>query len=175
MNIHKGLTDQFGLQDPELSGVDQVYGSLDAAPYTFGIVASRFNGELTAALVKTAIATLKQHGARAGAIHLIWVPGAFEIPTLLEQCATRRGYQALIALGAVLEGDTPHATAINEAVTRSINEIARNHCVPVIDGVVVARTLEQAVERCLSGANSRGAYAAKAAIEMANVMRALKG
>ncbi len=174
MTIQKGLSNEFGVVSPELAGVTQTVGSLDAAPFSFCIVASRFNNELTAGLAKAAVSTLIHHGARADAIRIVWVPGAFEIPTLLEECAAQQREHALIALGAVLEGDTPHAAAINAAVSRSLNEIARTYKLPVIDGVVVARTMEQAETRCLGEDGGRGAYAAQAAIEMANVIKALR-
>lgn len=175
MTVRKGISDQFGVSAPELEGTQQVVGCLDAAAFSFCIVASRFNHELTAGLATAAVSTLIHHGARADAIRIVWVPGAFEIPTLLEECAAQQRDDALIALGAVLEGDTPHAAAINAAVSRSLNEIARTYTMPVIDGVVVARTMEQAVERCLGEGGGRGAYAAKAAIEMANVIKHIRG
>jgi 6,7-dimethyl-8-ribityllumazine synthase len=174
MRIEKAISEVMTTEDPRLAGVRQVAGDGDAAAFRFALVASRFNTDLTDALICAAVETLTAQGAAASHIDLFRVPGAFEIPTALEVCAASGKYDALIALGAVLEGDTPHAQAINGAVSRSLNELARQHQVPVIDGVVVARNRAQAEERCLSGADSRGAYAARAAVEMAQLIRKMK-
>ncbi len=174
MTIEKRITDQLGSDHPDLGDVQQIVGCHEVADLRFGLVVSRFNPELTEGLARAAVQALKTHGARPEQITIIWVPGAFELSGVLEICASRGQYDALIALGAVLQGATPHADAIGQTVVRSLSEIARTYQLPVIDGVVVARTAEQASARCLSGEQSRGWYAAKAAIEMAQVMKAVK-
>lgn len=174
MTIFKGLGEIAPLGDPVVEGVPQVVGQVAGEGMRVGIVASRFNSDLTHALVSSSVNALRSHGVAADHIHLSWVPGAYEIPTALEVVAGSNHFDALLAIGAVLEGDTPHATAISTAVSRSLTDIARRHQVPVIDGVVVARTMEQAVARCMSAEKSRGWYVALAALEMAHVIRSLK-
>jgi len=174
MKINKGISDTFPEAHATFEGIRQVTGSLDAGPYAFAIVVSRFNVELTSALLMASVTCLQKHGAAAERITVVWVPGAFEIPTALELLAAQGTHDALIALGAVIQGETPHAGLINTEVNRSLSEIARRHHVPVIDGVVMTHSMEQAVARCTTGEKSRGWYAAKAAIEMAHVTAALK-
>lgn len=157
-----------------LEGVSQIHGEAGPADdLRFTLVASRYNTELTESLVAEAVRALRAAGAKPDHLRVVWVPGAFEIPAALEQCARAGGVDALIAIGTVLEGETPHAAAINEAVARSLNEVSRQYGIPVIDAVVVARTMEQAVERCMGESHNRAAYAAKAAIEMAYVFQRL--
>lgn len=174
MSIKKGITDELHLADPAFGDIRRISGSLDAKPFSFGLVASRFNGELTGPLVTAAVACLKKHGATDERITVVHVPGAFEIPTVLEWLAAAGRHDALIALGAVIQGETPHAELINTEVNRAICEIARRYQRPVIDGVVMTHSMDQAVRRCTSGEQSRGWYAAKAAIEMAHVISQLK-
>ena len=156
-----------------LEGVQQRLGSLDGRGLTCGIVASRFNTELTHGLLGAAVRVLTECGMARQDIVVAWVPGAFEIPTLLEVMARQGTFHALIALGAVLEGETPHAQAINRGITGHFISIARTYRIPVVDGVVCAATFEQAEARCRPGGGNRGAYAARAAIEMARVRLAL--
>lgn len=171
----KGIAARYGMTHQTVEGVTQVHGeSGPADAFRFTLVASRYNTELTESLVAEAVRALRQEGARVEQIRVVWVPGAFELPAVLEYCARSGDVDALIAIGAVLEGETPHAAAINESVARSLNEVSRQYSVPVIDAVVVARTMEQAVERCMGETHNRGTYAAKAAIEMAYVFHRLK-
>lgn len=174
MTIEKGITDNPPESHPAFEGIRQISGTLDASPYSFGLVVSRFNAELTSALLLAAVSCLQKHGAATERITVIWVPGAFEIPVVLEILASQGRHSALIALGAVIQGETPHAGLINTEVNRSLCEMARRHQLPVIDGVVMTHSLEQAVARCTTGEKSRGWYAAKAAIEMAHVTTQLK-
>jgi 6,7-dimethyl-8-ribityllumazine synthase len=148
-------------------GVRQHAGDLQAAGLRFGIVAARFNASLTRQLVESAIECLRAQGAAAGDIEVAWVPGAYEVPFVVETLAARGGFDALVAVGCVIQGETPHAN--------SLAEIARRHRVPVIDGVIAANTEEQAVLRCRPGREGRGWYAASAAIEMARLLRRLGG
>ncbi len=174
MKIEKGITDIAPKEHPAFEGIQQITGTLDASPYSFGLVVSRFNAELTSALLLAAVTCLQKHGAAAERITVVWVPGAFEIPTALELLAEQGEHTALIALGAVIQGETPHAGLINTEVNRSLCEMARRHHRPVIDGVVMTHSMEQAVARCTTGEKSRGWYAAKAAIEMAHITSQLK-
>ena len=162
--------------DPALAGLGAMtVGGTDATGRRFGVVCSRFNPALTRGLLVATVTRLREHGAAAGAIEVVRVPGAFELPVALELLAVRGGYDALIGLGAVIHGETEHAHMIHATVCAAFCDIARRHRVPVIDGVVVAKTMQQAEARCLHPAENRGGYAALAAIEMAQVVTALKG
>jgi len=158
---------------PELEGVSSLAGSLDAGTYRFGIVVSRFNTALTDALLISAVTCLKKHHAQPENIFVVHVPGAFEIPTVLESLAKSGTYNALMALGVVIQGETSHAGVINTEVARSCCDIARRYGVPVIDGVIGAGNLEQAAARATTGEQSRGWYVAQAAVEMADIMARL--
>lgn len=158
---------------PRLPGVKQISGDLNARGLTFGIVASRFNEDLTQALVRTAVTCLRERGASPKDILVVWVPGAYEVPAAVHRLARRRRFSALIALGAVIQGETPHAEMINLQVTHSLAQISREFGVPVIHEVVAARNRAQAEARCRGGRGSRGWYAARAAIEMARLYRRL--
>ena len=153
--------------------VHEISATLQAQGLTFGIVVSRFNDFLTKQLLGGAIDCLVRHGAAESAITVVWVPGANEIPQVAERLAVRGGLHAIIALGAVVQGATPHAQLINGQVARSLAAVGMQHHVPVINGVVCADTLEQAIERSGTKAGNKGWQAAQAAIEMANVFKAL--
>lgn len=156
-----------------LPGVRQVTGGNSAAGLRVGIVASRFNPDLTGGLVDGAVAALRARGAAAKNITVAWVPGAFEIPVVLNRMAASGRFDALIALGAVLEGKTAHAQMISSQVNRALMETALVHDLPVIDGVVCATSRKIAAERCLDLDSGRGWYCAMAALEAASVLAAL--
>jgi len=158
----------------EEEGVREIRGSLQGEGLSFALVVSRFNSKLTTALARSVIAGLKNQGVNANHIEITWVPGAFEIPCILENFAHVGKYSGLIAVGAIIRGETPHATNISQALTRALSEIARRYALPVIDGVVVAPTQESAEARCQPGPQNRGTYVASAAIEMANLFRRLQ-
>ena len=153
------------------AGLKQQHGDLAGTGLRVGLVISRFNGKLTVPLGTACVDSLLRHGVRECDVSVSWVPGAFEIPLVLEEKARSKGFDALIALGVVLEGETPHAQTISREVSRSITEIARGYRIPVIDGVICATTWDQAEERACSGEKSRGWYAAQAAIEMATLIQ----
>jgi 6,7-dimethyl-8-ribityllumazine synthase len=154
-------------------GIAEFEGGTDASPYSFAIAVSRFNGHLTRALAEAAVARLKRQGAQEKRVTVAWVPGAFEIPLVLETFARRGTYSALIGLGVVIQGETPHASLITTEVAHSLARISTAYGIPVIDGVIAALTPAQAEARALGGEASRGDYAARAAIEMASLMGAL--
>lgn len=145
-------------------------GNHKGAGRKVGIVAARFNIRLTGALVQTAVDTLMAQGVSAKDIQVVWVPGSYEIPVMLKRLAAKLNPDALIACGLVLEGKTRHAELIMRALTQSFTSLSSALDCPVIDAVVSAHTLEQAEERCLTGTESRGAYAALAALECATVL-----
>ena len=169
----KGIAHEIEKARLDLSGLSQLTGSLDASGHRFAIVAARFNHHLTGQLAEDAVEVFTRHGARLDDIELVWVPGSFEIPLTLDRLAQRNVFSAMLALGVVIEGETPHADLITREVTRSLHDLGRIHQVPVIDGVVATRNEEQARVRCTRGEDSRGSYAARAAIEMAVLFRTL--
>jgi 6,7-dimethyl-8-ribityllumazine synthase len=149
-------------------------GRLDADGLKFAIVVSRFNEELTKQLADDAFQCLKENGVNVPDIGIFQVPGAYEIPVVINELAKSRKYDALIALGVVVEGETPHAQMIGNSTGMALLGIAREHGVPVINEIVGTRNWEQAVARCTRSRTSRGWYAAEAAIETANVLKAIK-
>lgn len=147
-------------------------GDLDAHGLRFGVVASRFNDEIVSGLLEGALTCLQRHGANDDDVSIYRVPGAFEIPTL---AATLTGtHDALIALGCLLRGDTPHFELISAQVTNDLSRVAIEARFPIAFGVITCNTLEQAVERSSPGTSNKGWEAALAAIEMANLWRALR-
>jgi len=154
-------------------GAHQVLGNLNASGMRFGIVVSRFNDELTNELCRSAYQCLEKNGAAISAINVVRVPGAYEIPVVADKLAATGNYNALIVLGVVVEGETQHAQMIIDATGQSILDISCRHHVPIINEIVGVRTWAQAEARCLGGENTRGWYAAEAAIETARVYQQL--
>ncbi len=152
----------------------EVSVNLIATGRRFAIVVSRFNDFLTRQLVDGAVDCLVRHGGDREAVTLVWVPGANELPQAAQLLATSGKVDAIIALGAVVQGATPHADLINNQVSKALSDLAMRTGVPVINGVVCANNLEQAIERCGTKAGNKGWNAAQAAIEMANLFAALK-
>jgi 6,7-dimethyl-8-ribityllumazine synthase len=148
---------------------------LDASGLKFAIVVSRFNSELTDQLAADAFQCLEENGANVPDIGTFQVPGAYEIPVVINELAKSGKYDALIALGVVVEGETPHAQMIGDSTGIALLDIVREHGVPVINEIVGTRNWEQAVARCTRSRTSRGWYAAEAAIETANVLKTIKG
>lgn len=148
---------------------------LDASGLRFAIVVSRFNSELTDQLAADAFQCLEENGAKVPDIGTFQVPGAYEIPVVINELAKSGNYDALIALGVVVEGETPHAQMIGDSTGVALLDIACEHGVPVINEIVGTRNWEQAVARCTRSRTSRGWYAAEAAIETANVLKTIKG
>lgn len=148
-------------------------GQLTAKGLKFGIVVSRHNDLFTGQLLKGALDCLARHGAAEKDVEVAWVPGAFEQPLVLKKLAQAGKYNALIALGAVIQGATPHAGLINAQVARAIAQVSLESGLPVVDGIVAAENLDQAIERCGSKAGNRGWTAAQTAIEMASLVQQL--
>ncbi len=147
-------------------------GNLIVAPeQKFALVIGRFNDFFTSKLVGGAIDTLKRHGANEDQICEVWVPGAFEIPVIASRMARAGKYSAIICLGCVIRGHTPHFDYVASQAARGIAQVSMQTGVPVIFGVVTADTLEQAIERAGSKAGNRGADAALTAIEMVNLLK----
>ena len=144
-------------------------GDHNAQRLRFGVIASRFNDDIVAGLLSGAIDCLTRHGARDEDIAVYRVPGAFEIPTLARILAGR--HDALIALGCLLRGDTPHFDFISTQVTSELSRVSVDAQSPVAFGVITCNTYEQAVERSSPGGGNKGWEAALAAIEMANLLK----
>ena len=151
----------------------ELSGDLAAQGHKFGVVISRFNDFLTKQLLQGAVDCLVRHGAKEEDITVAWAPGAYETPLVARKLAQSKAFSAVVALGAVVQGATPHAGLINSQVARALSQISLETGVPVIDGVVAADSLEQAIERCGTKSGNRGWSAAQAAIEMANLMKQL--
>jgi 6,7-dimethyl-8-ribityllumazine synthase len=151
--------------------VRELSGNLTAAGFRFGIVVARFNDFLTRQLLGGAIDCLVRHGAKEEQITVAWVPGSNELPLVADRMVKGKQVDAVIALGAVVQGATPHADLINGQVSRSLAKIGMDAGLPVINGVVCANTLEQAIERCGTKAGNKGWQGALAAIEMVNLYR----
>ncbi|MDN5344368.1 MAG: 6,7-dimethyl-8-ribityllumazine synthase [Clostridia bacterium] len=151
-----------------------IEGQLQARGLKFGIVVSRFNEFITSRLLAGALDALNRHGADPAAIDIAWVPGAFEIPLAAQKMAAR-GYDAVICLGAVIRGATPHFEYVAAEVTKGIAQVSLNSGIPVIYGLITADTIEQAIERAGTKAGNKGFDAAVAAMEMANLFQQLAG
>jgi 6,7-dimethyl-8-ribityllumazine synthase len=150
-----------------------IEGKLDARGIKIGIIVSRFNNFITEKLLNGALEGLKSHGGEENDVTVIRVPGAFEIPLLAERMAASGKYDALVCLGAVIRGDTPHFEYVSGAVTRGIGEAISRHRIPIGFGVLTTNTIEQAMERSGSKDANKGYEAALTAVEMINVIRQL--
>jgi 6,7-dimethyl-8-ribityllumazine synthase len=149
-------------------------GDLSAQGLRIAIVASRFNDEIVSGMLDGALECLARHGAPDDAIAVHRVPGAFEIPTLTALLVARGEYDAIVTLGCLLRGDTPHFDFISAQVTNELSRIAVDAQFPVAFGVITCNTYEQAVERSSSNKSNKGWEAALAAIEMANLWLAVR-
>ena len=147
-------------------------GDLSAEGLRFGIIASRFNDEIVSGLLDGALACLARHGAKDEHVALYRVPGAFEIPALTAKLVWE--HDAIIALGCLIKGDTPHFDFISAQVTNELSRISVTEKFPIAFGVITCNTYEQAAERAREGTGNKGWEAALAAIEMANLWRALR-
>ena len=147
-------------------------GEHSAEGLRFAIVASRFNEEIVSGLLAGALDCLARHGAADDSIAVMRVPGAFEIPQAVRILGD--DYDAIVTLGCILRGETPHFEFIANQVTTELSHIACDSGVPVAFGVITCETLQQAIDRSSPGAGNKGWEAALAAMEMANLWRALR-
>ena len=153
--------------------VKTLEGDFNARGLRFGIVASRFNDFIVDRLLDAAVSTLLKHGVATGDIEVVRVPGAFETPLAIKKLAASRRYQALIALGCVIRGATPHFDYVAGEAAKGIAGAAASSDVPVLFGVLTTDTIEQAVERAGTKSGNKGWDAAISAIEMSNLMKQL--
>jgi 6,7-dimethyl-8-ribityllumazine synthase len=153
--------------------VRRIEGSLEAKGLRFGIVASRFNDFIVDRLLSGAVDALVKHGASLADLEVVRVPGAFEIPLAIRRLAASRRFDALIALGCVIRGATPHFDYVAGEACRGLTQAGLAHDVPVGFGLLTVDTVEQAIERAGTKAGNKGVDAALAAIEMATLLRKL--
>jgi 6,7-dimethyl-8-ribityllumazine synthase len=151
--------------------VNVYQGQLTAGGMRFGIVVARFNELVTRQLLRGAEDALIRHGAEAAAINVAWVPGSFEIPVAAQQMARSGQHDAVICLGALIRGATPHFDHLASSVTGALQSIALQQGLPVINGVLTTESVEQALERAGTKAGNKGYEAAVTAIEMISVLR----
>jgi len=149
-------------------------GNYVARGFRFALVVSRFNEHITTRLLDGALDCLRRHGADEGDLHVVKVPGAFELPYAAKRLAASHTYDAVIALGAVIRGETPHFDYIASEAARGIAAASLETGVPIIFGVITANTTEQAIERAGGKGGNKGFDAALSAIEMANLFAELK-
>lgn len=148
--------------------------SLVAGGGKFAIVVARFNDFITQRLCDGAVDTLKRHGVAGGDIDIAWVPGAFDLPLIAHTMAKSTRYAAVIALGAVIRGGTPHFDYVAGQVARGVAQASLQTEVPISFGVLTTDTIEQAIERAGTKAGNKGGEAAVCAVEMAGLMRVLR-
>lgn len=147
-----------------------IEAKLNAQGKRFAILVSRFNDFITKRLLEGANSELLRHGADENKIDVFWLPGAFEMPCLAQKLAKSKKYDALICLGAIIKGETPHFEYIASESAKGIASISLNTGVPVAFGIITAENLEQAIERAGTKDGNKGEDAARVAIEMANLM-----
>jgi len=150
-----------------------IEGKLQAEGLKVGIVASRFNEFIVSKLIGGAEDALLRHGAKAEDLSLVWVPGAFEIPLTAAKLAESGKYDAIVCLGAVIRGATPHFEYVSAEVTKGVAAVSLSAKLPVIFGVLTTDTIEQAIERAGTKAGNKGFDAAVSAIEMCSLFREL--
>jgi 6,7-dimethyl-8-ribityllumazine synthase len=148
-----------------------IEGTLEAKGMRFGLLVSRFNSFIGERLVEGALDALVRHGADESMVELVRIPGAFEIPLTAKRMAASGRYDAIICLGAVIRGSTPHFDYVASEVSKGIANVGLESGIPVIFGVLTTDTIEQAIERAGTKAGNKGFDAAVSAIEMINVLR----
>jgi len=147
-----------------------IEGKFDAGNFRFGIIVSRFNSFISERLLEGAIDTLIRHGAEDSQLTIVKVPGAFEIPLMAKQMAASNRFDALLCLGAVIRGGTPHFEYVSSEVTKGVAQVSLEYGLPAAFGVLTTDSVEQAIERAGTKAGNKGAEAAMSALEMVNVM-----
>ena len=150
-----------------------IQGKLDAKGSRFAIIISRFNSLISDRLLSGALDAIERHGASPDDVTVVWVPGSFEIPTITKKMALSQKYDAVICLGALLRGETPHFDHLASTVTKELGEIGLESGIPVINGILTCNTMEQAVDRAGLKTGNKGFDAAVAAIEMVDLIKQL--
>ena len=150
-----------------------IEGHLSAEGKSFAIVTSRFNEFISSKLLGGSLDCIKRHGGDDNKIDVAWVPGAYEIPLVAKKLANSKKYDAVICLGAVIRGSTPHFDFVSNEVSKGVSKASYESDVPVIFGVITTDNIEQAIERAGTKAGNKGWDAAMSAIEMATLMGSL--
>lgn len=145
------------------------HGNLIGTGKTFGIVVSRFNNFITKRLLDGSIDGLTRHGVRKDDIDVFWVPGSYEIPSVALKIAQSKKYNAVICLGAVIRGETPHFDYVASESAKGVTQVGLTTGIPVIYGIITTDTLEQAIDRAGAKTGNKGTEAALSAIEMVNL------
>lgn len=151
--------------------IKTIEGSLTVQNARFCLVVARFNSFVVESLLDGAVDALKRHGANDADITIVRVPGAFEMPLVLEKLAAKGEYDAIVALGAVIRGGTPHFDFVAGECVKGMAQVTLKHAVPIAFGVLTVDTIEQAIERAGTKAGNKGAEAAMSAVEMVNILR----
>jgi len=150
-----------------------IEGTLEAKNFRFGIIVSRFNSFISDRLLEGALDTLTRHGATNDQITVVKAPGAFELPLVASKMANSDKYDALICLGAVIRGGTPHFEYVSSEMTKGIASVSLQSGLPIAFGVLTTDSVEQAIERAGTKAGNKGVEAAMSAIEMVNLLGAI--
>ncbi len=158
-----------------MSEIREIAGALDGTAKRIGVVASRFNGRLVEDLLRGALDCLGRHGVAPGDVTVVRVPGAWEIPQALSELAAAGGVDALVALGVIVRGETPHFDLICAECSRGVARVAAEHRLPVGFGVLTCDSSAQAAERAGGKSGNKGWDAALAALEMADLLARLRG
>ena len=156
-----------------MSEINTINGDVSINNAKIAIVVGRFNGFIVESLLSGAIDTLKRSGINSSDIMVSHVPGAFEMPLIVQKYAEQGGYDAIIGLGAVIRGSTPHFDFVAGENAKALASLALKFNIPVINGVLTTDTIEQAIERAGTKAGNKGAEAAMAAMEMISLLRKL--
>jgi 6,7-dimethyl-8-ribityllumazine synthase len=154
-----------------MSGVQEIEGKLDIRSARIALLVSRFNSFIVESLLSGAVDTLKRHGSEEQDLQIVRVPGAFEMPLVARRLAASQQYDAIIALGAVIRGGTPHFEYVAGECTKGLATVSMQYDVPIGFGVLTVDTIEQAIERAGTKAGNKGEEAALSAIEMINLLR----
>ncbi len=148
-------------------------GDLVCRNSKFALVVARFNSFITQSLLEGAVDALKRHGAQDNEMEVIWVPGAYELPLAVKRLADLKKYDAIIALGCVIRGGTPHFEYVAGECVKGLSQVMMQYGIPVSFGVLTVDTIDQAVERAGTKAGNKGVDAAMSAVEMVNLLRQL--
>ncbi|MCO6412370.1 MAG: 6,7-dimethyl-8-ribityllumazine synthase [Thiogranum sp.] len=154
-----------------MNGIEQIEGQLIIRSARIALLVSRFNSFIVESLLSGAIDCLKRHGAEDHDLQIVRVPGAFEMPLAAKRLAASKRYEAIIALGAVIRGGTPHFEYVAGECTKGLAGVSMQYDVPIAFGVLTVDSIEQAIERAGTKAGNKGEEAAMSAIEMINVLR----
>jgi len=156
-----------------MEGIRIIEGYFDGRNLRFAIVVSRFNVFITQKLLEGALDVLRRHFVKEEQIYVTWVPGAFEIPLVAKKLAETKKFDAVICLGAIIRGATPHFEYVAAEASKGVAQVMLETGVPVIFGILTTDTIEQAIERAGTKAGNKGAEAAFAALEMVNLLKVL--